>query len=263
MKEISENRLFTYSFYFLLVVGIEFLISSISVGFLPLSGVEGKEVDAVDIKYQRYDVFKESGAQKSVQGDMDLTQSIDGFKLKAIINQPTGGIVIIEDEGKSNFLEKNEVYKGYELILIKNRYAVFEKNGEKYTVKLVSKWDALQESKFVQKRASDSFESSFAVEKKTIKEYIKNPKQIWKNISIAPYKKKGKILGYKVYKVVKGSVFDGLGLKKNDIITKANNVELKSNKDAINLYKKINVLKNVVLTIKRGDQEMELEYEIK
>ena len=264
MKEISDNKLFILGYKISIFLAIEFIIASIVLGFLPMVGIENRTSDITDITYTKYTLYNFNKKQSSQQDVIEVVQSIDGFKLKAIINQPDGGTIIIEDGGVSHLLSKNEEYKGYRLTLIKNKYVIFEKDNEKFTLKLLSQWDDdTTSTNLPSSRGIEvSEQSTFTLKKESINEYVKNPKQIWKNISIAPYKEGGKLVGYKVYKVVKGSVFEQLGIKKDDIITKANNVELKSNKDAIELYKKIDEIKNIMLTVVRDNQEMELEYEI-
>ncbi len=53
-----------------------------------------------------------------------------------------------------------------------------------------------------------------------------------------------------------------LGIQKGDIIIKANNIELKSYKDALNLYGKINDLDTIQIVILRNNQEKEIVYDI-
>jgi len=46
------------------------------------------------------------------------------------------------------------------------------------------------------------------------------------------------------------------------MITKVNNIKLSSNKDALKLYKDIDKLDNILITVQRGTKEVELEYEL-
>ena len=92
--------------------------------------------------------------------------------------------------------------------------------------------------------------------------YSKNPKEIWKDISIVEVKNAGKIEGFKVTKIKKNSKMAKLGIQKGDIIIKANNIELKSYKDAMNLYGKINDLDTIQIVLLRNNQEKEIVYEI-
>jgi type II secretory pathway component PulC len=53
-----------------------------------------------------------------------------------------------------------------------------------------------------------------------------------------------------------------LGLREGDVIIKANNIELKSYKDAIDIYNGLDQLDAVQIVVLRENQEVELVYEI-
>ena len=118
----------------------------------------------------------------------------------------------------------------------------------------------------VQKRKKESIQE--VVQKKTnvtrdeIKEYKKDLSKIWSNIGLKEHKENGKIKGFIITFVKKGSVFEDLGLQKGDILIKANGVELRSYRDAFKIYKQINTIKIFKLIILRNGEEKELEYEI-
>jgi len=58
------------------------------------------------------------------------------------------------------------------------------------------------------------------------------------------------------------SKFATLGLRKGDVIIKANNIPLKSYRDAMNVYKNINKFDAINIVVMRNNQEKELVYEI-
>ena len=107
-------------------------------------------------------------------------------------------------------------------------------------------------------RVSDNREIS----RSDIAHYEKSPSQIWRDIGIDEVKKSGKITGFKVTKVRNGSQFAKLGLQRGDIIIQANGVDLTSYGAVMKIYQNINNLDSIVLTIKRGNTEKELTYEI-
>jgi general secretion pathway protein C len=92
--------------------------------------------------------------------------------------------------------------------------------------------------------------------------YLKNPKRIWDDISITEIKKGDKIDGFKVTKIKNASRMSRLGLKKGDVIIKANNIELKSYKDAFNIFNKINEIDTLQIVVMRNNTEKEFIYEI-
>jgi len=101
-----------------------------------------------------------------------------------------------------------------------------------------------------------------SVSKYDLRYYTSNMSRIWKNINIQDVKVNGKIDGFKIISINKNSVFGKLGLKKGDIIKAINNQKLKSYSDAFKVYKKINKLDDLQITILRNNIERDLEYEI-
>jgi len=53
-----------------------------------------------------------------------------------------------------------------------------------------------------------------------------------------------------------------LGLRRGDVLTAVNGQVLDNYSAALGIYKNINTIENLTLVIKRGKEEMELEYEI-
>jgi type II secretion system protein C len=108
----------------------------------------------------------------------------------------------------------------------------------------------------------DEYTNLKTVNKKDISYFATNPREIWKNISIKEVYNGKKIDGFKVMWIKPGSKFAQLGLKKGDIIIKANNKRLTSYKDAIDIYTNISRLKEVQITVLRDNDEKEFIYEI-
>lgn len=100
------------------------------------------------------------------------------------------------------------------------------------------------------------------VDKTLLEHYTQNMDDIWKEIGINEVKEGGKISGFMVHFVKRGSAMAKLGLKKGDIIKAINGQELNSYQGAWDTFKDIGSAKDLSLTIKRGTKEMELNYAI-
>ncbi|MFT7860867.1 MAG: PDZ domain-containing protein, partial [Sulfurimonas sp.] len=137
----------------------------------------------------------------------------------------------------------------------------FEKNSKEYILKLNTKKD-LQTNNYVTPGGSEA-QGSFDVHKGDINFYRKNPSKIWKDIAINEVFEGKKIKGFRVDRIAPNSKMARLGLKKGDVIIRANNRELNSYKAAIDLYKNIDNIDTMALTVLRNNQEKELIYEIR
>ena len=71
-----------------------------------------------------------------------------------------------------------------------------------------------------------------------------------------------KMTGVRILNVQKGSVFEELGLKKNDMILKINKTPLKNSKHFIRLFRKFRK-KKLTLTLFRGSQTLRLSYVVR
>jgi general secretion pathway protein C len=86
--------------------------------------------------------------------------------------------------------------------------------------------------------------------------------EIMKNIGIVEQKAGKDLKGFRVTFVRKNSPFAKLGLRRGDVIKSINGQEITSYNVAMDVYKNIDKMNALSITVKRGKEEMELEYEI-
>ena len=191
--------------------------------------------------------------------------NISNMVLKGLFKRKGGGLVIIALKSRPNDSEVisiGEVFQGYTLSKILENGAVFSKNSQNYSLYFS---EEQQNDRYSPKSKSKVIEDDGGIKqvaKTDIIHYAKNVKQIWKDIGIVEVKKNGKITGFKVTRIKKNSPFAQLGLRKGDIIIKANNKSMTSYKDAIAIYKGIDKLEALELVVLRNNQETEINYEI-
>ncbi len=235
--------------------------------YLPDSGVELTAKKNYNPPYVRVD-FKNmlASMSKVTQNETTASQSnnsvgITNMLLKGLYGNKTKGFIIVALKShprKTTLVSVGEKYSGYRLKSILPQGALFEKGGKNFILKIAQK-----KSKIGARITHISNDSGLhSVARSDIKFYEKNPEQIWKDISIMEIKDGNKINGFRVTRVRRGSKMDKLGLKRGDIIIRANNVELNSYKSVFDLYKKINQIDTLQLVVLRNNQEKELVYEI-
>jgi len=171
------------------------------------------------------------------------------IKLKAIYGDSKSGFIIIEDKGKSVFVDLNGLYKGYKLTDIRRESVIFEKNSKRYIVE----FDKINSDKYIIKEKREKI----AVKRDTFKEYKNNLSKVWQNIHIQKSKE-----GYKILFVRLGSIFDKIGLKRGDVILRVNNRDLLNDADAWDIYKNADSFREFEIVIKRNNKEKVLYYEI-
>ena len=193
--------------------------------------------------------------------------SIDSLVLKGLYGSRLNGFAIVAKKSaqtKTTIVSVGEVYAGYRLKSINASNVIFTKNAKEYILKLNKSSSAhlRQHKRPTASNAGSEEINEASVSREDIQRYSKNPAQIWKDIAIAPVKRSGKIVGFKVNRIKAGSKMATLGLKKGDIIIKANNVVLSSFRDAIKLYQNINKIDTIALVVMRNRVEKEIIYEI-
>jgi general secretion pathway protein C len=174
-------------------------------------------------------------------------------------------------------LVRGDEIDGYVLDDATAKEAIFLRNGKNYRITLIESKQSPQSKSSVKyvfgdKKANKAAGSASegiseengrtVVDKNLLRHYTKNMDDIWKNIGIKEIKEGGQIKGFKVNFVKRGSDFAKLGLKRGDVIKSINGQELNSYNSALEIYKNIDTMEDLTLTIKRGKEEMELEYEI-
>ena len=205
-------------------------------------------------------------------------QKINKFVLKGIYDSSDKKIIILEYLNKSYALELGESIEGYKFIKLYPTYAVFEKDGKEYSLDLykkkksnssknaitVSSTPAVQKPKVAQKDNVIKREGDTTyIPKNLFNKYRSDFGAIRRNIGVAPYMVGGKLNGFKIRYVKKGSDFDKLGVKRGDIIQAINGEPLNNFKVPLEFFNNLDSISAATITIKRGDEIKELEYEVR
>ncbi len=233
--------------------------------FLPDDGVSLKEHTNFNPPYHRI-TFKNMLTTKSVQKHTIVQAngiSITNMILKGLYGNKKEGFIIValkSSPRKTSLVSVGKEYSGYRLKSIFKDGVLFVKNGKEFILKIKNKRNsANSHSSIVKVQNEDSVHN---VSRQDIRYYEKHPNQIWRDISIMERKNGKKIDGFRVTRVRRGSKMDTLGLKRGDIIIKANNVDLNSYKSVFDLYKNISNIDTLQLVVLRDNEEKELVYEI-
>lgn len=268
MNTVSKTQMLRVLSNIFILVIIAKVLTLVLFWFLPNEGINYRVSDSVTPEYHRYQlqgmlspapkalIPETGGSERSVQGI-----SISNMLLKGLYKRQNGGFIIVAKKStpeKTTVLGLKEVFGGYTLVEIISDGAIFERKGQRYTLLL----PASKRSPVVVKTAKVQEGQAHQIARQDIANYAQNFDQIWKDISIVPLKVAGKIKGFKVTRIKPNSPFSQLGLKRNDVIIKANNKPMTSFADALSIYQGINKLDAIELVVLRNNQEKELIYEI-
>ncbi len=275
MKNLSSDAIIKVVFKTLIILIITKLISLVVMFFLPDSGVTKPKTYSKIPNYARYSVktmvtpakIKKAVVQTQTTSSSSAPVSqISNMLLKGLYGNGKNSIAIVAMKSKpkaTSVVSIGEIYGGYRLKKVTQNSAIFSRGGKDFT--LLIKEDKTKKSlREITKGQAPAFveTTNHAVSKADINHYAKHYKDIWKDIGIVESKKNGKLQGFKVTRIRTGSPFAQLGLKKGDLIIKANNKKINSYADAIDIYKHIDKLNAVEIVVIRNGSEKELYYDI-
>ena len=267
MIKLSNFKLLQIFTNMLILLALSKAISLVALWYFPSEGVDVVIKENYQPMYQRVDfsnmLAQVQGRKNSIKHGSSSSNNtaITSMLLKGLYGTKSKGYVIVAMKStpkNTSIIGVSEEYEGYMLKSILASSVVFLKQNKEYILSLedvdILKTDNSLSYGYLQHYVS----------REDIESYVKAPESIWKDISIVAVKDKdkNKILGFKITNINSNSKFASLGLKKGDLITKVNNVQLTSYKDAINVYKNLDNLHTVQIVLIRENQEKELVYEI-
>jgi len=266
------NKIIQKSIPYLFIVLLAYIISTIIFIYFPKNGVEYIEKSNSYLQYRKYDGFYSKVRNitvNKIQKKNIKKQKLRNYDLKAIYSTVSNsGWITIENKmnKESYILAKGENIDGYVLIKLFKNHVIMEKDKKEYRL------DINQDEENISYNISNTNNqinqnivvdgSNIKIKRNYLNSYTKNIDKVWNNIAIKEIRKDKKIEGFKINKIVKGSVFEKIGLKKNDIIKSVNNNILSSYSDAFRVYNNINNTKYLNIEILRNNEILELNYEI-
>lgn len=274
MQKLSNAKLIAVISKLLVLLLMAKIIALAVWWYLPSEGVALNAKKSYQAKYQRVQ-FSNMLTHSKVADAEDVSAltksktkaySISNLLLKGLYGSKFNGFAIVAKKSsptKTKIIAVGESYEGYKLKQIGLHNVTFTKAAKEYILSLKESKNKMSDVFTKVKKTTSASEDEKQVTREDIQSYSNNPAQIWKEIAIAPLKKAGKIVGFKVNRINKNSKMATLGLKKGDVITHANNIKLSSFNDALKLYKDIDKIDTIALTIQRNNQEKEIIYEIR
>jgi len=257
---------------------------AVELTLLDAKGVEYTKPSQAKALYYRTRFASQKLQQKKVVKPKLPTDTIRNIKLLAIYRSDDLIVVTVSKNSKTTVLTRGGTIDGYMLDDATAREAIFTRSSKRYKIALEkSKSKGTSSVKYMEKPNSrgnrrtsrrpvidDSpvegivnTDGITTVDRSLLDKYTANMDDIWKSIGINETQVDGKIVGFQVTFVRRGSDFAKLGLRRGDIITAINGDVLDSYAKALEAYKNFDTIENLTLSIKRKKEEMELEYEIK
>ena len=257
----------------IVIIAIVKLFWSIVSFFLPIEGIDAEPVSEGGKLYYRYRLATDNIQKSSPKRVSKSIPSIRRLKLLAVYKDANETIAVVGKSSKSYVLLKGDTIDGFRLEDVTQNSAEFIKGSKRYILKLkdikLSKdsYQSIKKSPNIKKYTKvtqkvDKTPSVVTIQRENIDKYIKNMDKIWKDINIVDVKKDGKLIGFRVRYIRRGSFFEKIGLKRGDLIVEINGEQIVDYSLPMKKLKEINTLDGLTLTVKRDGEIKELEYEI-
>jgi len=263
-----------------LVLGVKLVWFMVSIAFLAYEDLD--YIPDGKAKPLHYTVSFASGMKKKnlrPAKKAATLQSMKNYQLLSVYHSGSEDIVTVQRGSKTTVLSRGEAIDGFKLIRAGVNYAVFEKDGKEYRLVLKdTKESDLQdfmsgEPKSLGNKSDENTtvengeivevdKNHRIIDRTLLERYTSNLKDVYKNIGLNEVRKNGAIEGFRITFIRKGSPFEKLGLRRGDLLLEINGEKLTSYKAAFEAYRNIKDTTEATITLKRGNETMELTYEI-
>jgi general secretion pathway protein C len=275
MKQIINDKHFSIIIFLLaIVVAVKVLWLAISWFLLPNSGEEYAQEKKGKALYYRVKLTNAAAAITPAVSSVKkapVVSSMRGIKLLALYNASDALVVTVSKGSKTTVMGKGEKIDGFTLSSAGPNYAMFSKGGKDFKLSLINVKNSGKGASSPRGTVPNDVKPSAEIieedgkkliQRDLLTSYTKDVDKIWKDIGIGENKVNGKLNGFKINFVKKGSDFEKLGLKRGDILMAINAEELNSYSAAMGFFKDINNIENLTLTVQRNGTSKEIEYEI-
>jgi general secretion pathway protein C len=248
----------------------------VEVLFLPTEGIEPAPVSRNKSLYQPYRLASNEALHPPEKKPRPRAPAdlIRDMKLLGVYQGPRHQLAVITKSGKNYVVSEGESLLGYRIESIGGRSVTLKRHGKNYRLELPSSRKELPLSRQGKPRSSAEKspdvpetivdeDGNKLVPRPLVDRYVNDPQKIWKDIGIDPYKKGENLQGFRVRFVRRGSDFAKLGLKRGDIITGINGESIVDYSTPMELMKNIDKLEGLTLQIQRGNDTLEIDYEIR
>ena len=190
----------------------------------------------------------------------------------------TRSIAVIEDKTS----RKIDVYKvgdkvgGYEVVKIERGRVYLASNGKQEVLELpdISKTSGTVAQGSRGKGRSRPFArlpmdgikrdgNRFEVDHSVIEKALGDMGSLLRHARVVPYFKDGKVQGFKIFRIRKGSLYEQIGLNNGDIIQRINGVELTGPEQALQLFEILRNERQITVDIIRNGRHQTLSYTIR
>jgi general secretion pathway protein C len=231
---------------------------------------------AYAVIYER-DAFNALKGTPAERGATDAKRTDLNVKLwgTAIAADPTQSYAIIEDlaaRRQSLYRVGDWILDAATLAHVEWDRVVLDRNGEEEVLELASAHGpaasaalpgAAGGSAVAGERIRKTADDKFVIDRRELEKTVANLNEVFTQARAVPYFEEGKTVGFRVFAIKPGSVFEKIGLQNGDVINRVNGVELTDPTKAISLFTELQNEGHIAVDLQRNKVAKSFSYEIR
>ncbi len=219
------------------------------------------------------------GAPAAPAGDTapaTANASAETFRLRGTARVDDHAYAVIEDVdgGRQEVFAVGEtVFDGPKLVAVEPGKAVLARGARKTTLVLREDESPPSEPRRQQSASGAAArgrsgirktgENTYLVDRREVEHSIENLSKIATQMRAVPYMRDGQTVGFRVFNIRPGSVFDRMGLKNGDVVQRVNGVELDSPTKALALLQDVQTTDEIRVDLLRDERPSTLTYTVR
>ena len=246
----------------------------------PATGARGgaRPVAAVEAE-SAYATIYERDVFNSVKGtapsdDAEARRTDLNVKLwgTAVVTDPARSYAIIEDQAarrQALYRVGDSILDAATLKRVEWDRVILDRNGEEEVLDLASAHapavtaPAVASGTASAERIRKTADNKFVVDRREVEKTVEHLNEVFTQARAVPYFQDGKTVGFRVFAIKPGSVFEKLGLQNGDVIERVNGVELTDPTKAISLFTELQNEGHIAVDLQRNKQNKSFSYEIR
>ena len=112
-------------------------------------------------------------------------------------------------------------------------------------------------------RIRKTADNKFLIDRRELEQTVANINEVFTQARAVPFFQDGKTVGFRVFAIKPGSVFEKIGLQNGDVVQRVNGVELTDPTKAISLFTELQNEGHIAVDLQRNKQTKNFSYEIR
>ena len=235
--------------------------------------VQPESAYAVIYERDAFNTVKRAPAERSTSDAKrtDLNVKLWGT---AITANPTQSYAIIEDlaaRRQALYRVGDSILDAATLARVEWNRVVLERNGDEEVLELASARGPATSATgalgavgaAAGERIRKTGDDKFVIDRRELEKTVANLNEVFTQARAVPYFQDGKTVGFRVFAIKPGSVFEKIGLQNGDIINRVNGVEINDPTKAISLFTELQNEGHIALDLQRNNATKSFSYEIR